>query len=200
MGKSIFTVTGITTTGDEKEVHVTGTSDAGNVKRALDVNLISGGGSILTGAAVAHTVANAAYLAGDQYGGTTTAATLTNIMPLSGGSGRVTHCRVQHNSVTSVANMEFDIYLFHSAVTLAGDNAVWDVSDTDIMTLQTVIPVRDAYWYASASNHINIVPPAWLADARVQAAAGSRNLYFGLRILEAVTPTPTSLNLWLKVE
>ncbi len=127
------------------------------------------------------TITAGGYSAKDAVGGEMTFA---NAARTSGGSGII-------NSVTIIDNDDekagLELWLFHTTVTEAADNAPMDFSDAELATCVGVIPISAADYYSLADNGV-----ACVRGVGLQFKCAATSLFGQLKCTGTPTYTATS--------
>jgi hypothetical protein len=121
---------------------------------SLDANgrqRVTVGKTVLLASTPTLTVAGA-YATGDYIGPTTTPASFTNAVRLSGAAAAIRSLAIVDKQVTAAVALE--LWLFSATFTAPTDNAAWDISDADALLGLGVIAIPTTKWYASASNKL----------------------------------------------
>lgn len=164
---------------------------AADVKRiAAGENVIgkvAGGGISIS---VTPTITAGAYAAKDAVGGEMTFA---NAVRLSGGSGII-------NSVVIVDEGDvkagLELWLFHTTVAEAADNAAMDFTDSELLTCVGVIPISTGDYYSLADNGVGCVPRVGL-----QFKCAATSLFGQLKCTGTPTfPSTDGLTVTLMIE
>jgi len=134
---------------------ITSTSGALNVYVKPGENHIGaiGGNTTVVSSTVVMSVAGA-YFTGDYMGTTTTPQSFTGAGRVSGGTGIIKSILISDKIVT--ANVAMELWILDRTFTAPTDNAAWDLSDSNMIFVQAVIPISTIGWYASSAGQIYV--------------------------------------------
>ena len=124
-----------------------GTND-GDVATTNPLPIAGPGGIII---AVAPTVTAGAYSAKDAVGGEITFA---NAVRASAGTAILNTVTIVDKSQAAAG---LELWLFHTTITEAADNAAFDISDAELATCVGVVPISTADYYQIADNEVACV-------------------------------------------
>ncbi len=110
-----------------------------------------GGFTTLSQSTVVMSVAGA-YATGDYMGTTTTPQSFASAVRVSGGTGIIKSLLISDKIVT--ANVAMELWIIDRTFTAPTDNAAWDLSDSNMLFVQAVIPISTAGWYASSAGQV----------------------------------------------
>lgn len=133
---------------------------------------------------VTPTISTSAYASGDVIGGQMTFA---NAVRKSGGSGIIQSICVQDVNPSIRAAM--DLVFFDRSVTMAADNAVWNVSDADMKNCLGIVPIG-AYNTAFPATILNAF--STLINVGLPIVLNGTDLYVGAIIRATPTYVGTS--------
>lgn len=129
-----------------------------------------------------------AYTTGDYMGTSTTPQAFTELCRLPNGTGIIKSLTISDKIAT--ANVAMELWLLSSTFVAPTDNAAWAISDTEALSVQAVIPIATATWYASSNNQIYHD-----ATLSIPFKLTSNNKLFYALVARGTTPAFTSADL-----
>ncbi len=150
-----------------------------------------GGFTTLVQSTVVMSVAGA-YATGDYMGTTTTPQSFTNVVRSSGATGIIKSILISDKITTT--NVAMELWILDRTFTAPTDNAAWNLSDTDMLFVQAVIPISAANWFASSVGQVYF--DGTLAIPIKPNA--SRDLVYAL-VARGTTPALTSSDLTITI-
>lgn len=129
-----------------------------------------------------------AYAANDAVSDSTSAPTVpsfTEVVPYPTRSGARLKAVTVIKSAAGVTNCDFDLIFFHTTITALEDNAAFDISDAEALTIVATVP------FANGDAVVSTLNASWTkeVDIPIQCAANSQTLYMAMVMRGAWTPT-----------
>lgn len=151
----------------------------------------TGGFTTIVQSTVVMSVAGA-YATGDYMGTTTTPQSFPNAVKKSGGTGVIKSVAISDKIVTT--NVAMELWIIDRTFTAPTDNAAWDLSDSNMLFVQAVIPISTSNWYASSAGQVYF--DGTLA-VPIKVSTGT-SLFYAL-VARGTTPAFTSLDLTISL-
>lgn len=148
-GTNVATGSGNTTGALRVELANNGTGRMATLDTLTSGNV--GGFTTLVQSTVVMSVAGA-YATGDYMGTSTTPQSFSSAVRTSGGTGIIKSLLIS-DKITNT-NVAMELWILDRTFTAPTDNAAWDLSDTDMLFVQAVIPISTAGWYASSVGQV----------------------------------------------
>lgn len=122
------------------------------------------------------------YATGDYIGPTTTPASFTSVVRISGGSAEIRSLVVIDKTVAA-APVALELWLFSATFTAPTDNAAWAITDAESLTSLGVIPITTDRWFASSNNRV------WSDDNVGKIVTPAATTLFYALVARGTTPT-----------
>lgn len=132
------------------------------------------------------------YATGDYMGTTTTPQSFANAARVSGGTGVIKSILISDKILTT--NVDMELWIIDRTFTAPTDNAAWNLSDTNMLFVQGVIPIATTDWYASSAGQV-------YSDATISIPfkiSTGTELFYAL-VARGTTPTFTSADLTISI-
>lgn len=172
----------LTSTSGALDVHInTGENHIGAI----------GGNTTVVSSTLVMSVAGS-YATGDYMGTTTTPQAFTGAGRVSGGTGIIKSILISDKIVTT--NVAMELWILDRTFTTPTDNAAWDLSDSNMLFVQAVIPISTTGWYASSAGQV-YNDNTLAIPFKISTGTG---LYYAL-IARGTTPSFTSSDLTISL-
>jgi hypothetical protein len=145
-----------------------------------------GGFTTLVQSTVVMSVAGA-YATGDYMGTSTAPQSFASAVRTSGGTGVIKSVLISDKIVT--ANVAMELWILDRTYTAPTDNAAWDLSDTNMLFVQAVIPISTTGWYASSAGQVYMD-----GTLSIPIKSNGTTLFYAL-VARGTTPAFTSADL-----
>lgn len=186
---------GLKVDGSGTALPISGTVQPGNTQNTTPWLIVPAISTVTTG--ITRPADTTAYAANDNLSNSTSAPTaggftFTSACRTSGGSGLIKDAVISASAGTFYQG---EIWIFDQAVTAVNDNAVFTVSDSDVLNLVGIIPFATSD--QTAVNSVSYVTNLDIGYTCV----GTANLRYLVKIMSAVTPASAEvLTARLKVQ
>lgn len=155
-GVTVLTGAGATGTGAQRvTVSQDSNTVAGSSTLPAGENHIGsiGGNTTVISSTIVMSVAGA-YATGDYMGTTTSPQSFAGAGRVSGGTGIIKSICISDKITTT--NVAMELWIIDRTFTAPTDNAAWDLSDTNMLFVQAVIPIATTGWYASSAGQVYV--------------------------------------------
>lgn len=149
-----------------------------------------GGFTTIVSSTVTMSVAGA-YASGDYMGTSTSPQAFSDVVRGTAKTGIIKSIVISDKITT--ANVAMELWLLSSTFVAPTDNAAWTISDAEALTVQGIIALPTANWYASGANQIY-----YDGTLCIPIKPSATSLYYAL-VARGVTPAFTSADLTINL-